>query len=144
VILRERGASRLAWFPGDVDRSFWRSDNGDLSLLLRNTINWLLKERQPVTVQGDGMVEIFAWKTDPGYAIHLLNYTNPNMLRGWFRDTYPIGGQRVRIRLPHAGAVKEVRALRSGKVLQHRVSGNSVEFLVPEVRDYEIAALTIA
>ena len=144
VILRERGASRLAWFPGDVDRSFWRSDNGDLSLLLRNTINWLLKERQPVTVQGDGMVEIFAWKTDPGYAIHLLNYTNPNMLRGWFRDTYPIGGQRVRLRLPHAGAVKEVRALRSGKVLEHRASGNSIEFLVPEVRDYEIAALTIA
>src|ERR1700738_619977 len=54
----------------------------------------LLKESRRVTVQRDGMVEIFAWKTDPGYAVHLLNYTNPNMLRGWFPDSYPISEQR--------------------------------------------------
>ena len=142
VILRERGSSRLAWFPGDVDRSFWRSNNGDLSLLLRNTIGWLLKDTQPATVKGDGMVELFAWRTQPGYAVHVLNYTNPNMLRGWFRDTYPIGPQHVTIRLPDTRAVKEVRELRSGKLLEHRVSGDRIEFTIPEVRDYEIATVT--
>ena len=39
-------------------------------------------------------IEIFAWETDPGFALHLLNYTNPNMLRGWFTATYPVGPQR--------------------------------------------------
>jgi hypothetical protein len=143
VILRERGASRLAWFPGDVDRSFWRSDNGDLSRLLRNTITWLLKDRQPATVQGNGMVELFAWRTQPGYALHVLNYTNPNMFRGWFRDTYPIADQHVRMHIAEAKAVKEVRALRSGKVIQHQVQGDAIEFVIPEVRDYEIAAITL-
>ncbi len=141
VLLRERGASRLAWFPGDVDRSLWRSDNGDLSLLLRNTVNWLLNEKRPVTVTGDGMAELFAWRTEPGYAIHILNYTNPSMLRGWFRETYPIREQRVRMSLANSASVREVRALRSGKVLPHHASGDAVEFVVPEVRDYEIAAV---
>jgi hypothetical protein len=143
VILRERGASRLAWFPGDVDRAFWRSENGDLSRLLRNTINWLVKDKRPVTVAGNGMTELFAWRTEPGYAIHILNYTNPNMLRGWFRDTYPIGQQRVHMSVGTAGSVKEVRALRTGKVLQHQASGEGIEFMVPQVEDYEIAAITM-
>ena len=72
----------------------------------------------------------------------MLNYTNPNMLRGWFRDTYPIGPQHVSMRLPDPRAVKEVRALRSGKLLEHRISGNGIEFTIPEVRDYAIAAIT--
>ena len=143
VIVRERGSSRLAWFPGDVDRSFWRSENGDLSQLLRNTISWLVKGKAPVAVTGKGMTELFAWKTEPGYAVHILNYTNPNMLRGWFRDTYPIGPQRVRISIGNAGSVQEVRALRSGKVLQHQTSADAVEFVIPEIADYEIAAITI-
>ena len=142
IILRERGASRLAWFPGDVDRSFWRSGNGDLSQLLRNTINWLLKDNQPAIVQGNGMVELFAWRTQPGYALHILNYTNPNMLRGWFRDTYAITDQHVRMRIPDPRAVKEIRALRSGKLIQHQVQSDAIEFVIPEVRDYEIAAIT--
>ena len=125
-----------------MDRSLWRSDNGDLSRLLRNTINWLLKGKAPVTVTGNGIAELFAWKTEPGYAIHMLNYTNPNMMRGWFRETYPIGPQQIRVTIGHARSVKEVRALRTGKVLQHKVSGDAIEFVVPEVRDYEIAAIT--
>jgi hypothetical protein len=88
-------------------------------------------------------VELFAWRTQPGYALHVLNYTNPNMFRGWFRDTYPIADQHVRMHIAEAKAVKEVRALRSGKVIQHQVQGDSIEFVIPEVRDYEIAAITL-
>ncbi len=77
----------------------------------------------------------------PGYAIHILNYTNPSMLRGWFRETYPIGAQRVRMTLANSASVREVRALRTGKVLPHQASGDAIEFVVPEVRDYEIAAV---
>jgi hypothetical protein len=42
-----------------------------------------------------------------------------------------------------AGSVKEVRALRTGKVLQHQASGEGIEFMVPQVEDYEIAAITM-
>jgi hypothetical protein len=142
VVLRERGSSRLAWFPGDVDRSFWRSNNGDLSLLLRNTIRWLLNGKQPVTVSGDGVADLFAWKTEAGYALHILNYTNPNMLRGWFRETYPIGPQKVHVALPGNPKVTHVRALRAGADLRFTHSPNGLEIQTPKINDYEVIAIT--
>jgi hypothetical protein len=142
VILRERGASRLAWFPGDIERSFWRSNDGDLSLLLRNSIRWLLRDQQPITVSGDGATELFAWKTQAGYALHVLNYTNPNMLRGWFRETYPIGPQTVRMQLPGHSNISQVRALRANATLPFKKIATGIEFTIPKVTDYEIVVLT--
>jgi hypothetical protein len=142
IVLRDHGASRLAWIPGDIDRSFWRSNNGDLSLLLRNTIRWLLKDRQPVTVSGDGIAELFAWRTEAGYALHVLNYTNPNMLRGWFRETYPIGRQKVRMTIPASAKISQVRALRAAMPLPFKQTATGIEFEIPRVTDYEVIALT--
>lgn len=141
IVLRENGASRLAWLPGDVERSFWRSDNGDLSRLLRNTIQWLLGGERPIVISGDGIAELFAWRTAPGYAVHILNYTNPNMLRGWFRESYPIRNQSVRLLLPDTASIAGVRALRSGSNLPHKQTGRTVEFTIPEIVDYEVVVL---
>ena len=49
--------------------------------------------------QGDGIVEVFAWETESGFALHLLNYTNPNMLSGWFTETYPVANDSARLLL---------------------------------------------
>ncbi len=142
IVLREHGHSRLAYIPGDVDRSFWRSGDPDLSRLTRNVIAWLIRDRAPVSVTGDGMIEVFAWETEPGFALHLLNYTNPNMLRGWFTSTCPIGPQRVRAELPEGIDGARVDLLRAGSSVPLKRSGRTVEFTVPEVQDYEVAIIT--
>jgi len=136
------GMSRRIWLPGDVDRSFWRSGNGDLSRLLQQAVRWVSRDRAPVKVEGSGLVELFAWETEPGFALHILNYTNPSFAKGWFRETYPLGPQTVRMELPEDARVKKVEALRAGVELRHRMNGRTLEFTVPAVRDYEIAAVT--
>ena len=144
VVIRERGASRLLYFPGDIERSVWRSGNTDVAQLLQNSIRWLLRDRMPVTVDGDGLVELFAWETDPGFAVHLLNYNNPNLHRGWIRRHYPIGPQAVKMEIPGGKKIARVELLRAGQDLRFSQNGARVEFTIPGVTDYEVAALSTA
>jgi hypothetical protein len=142
VVVREKGRSRLIYFPGDVERTLWRSGHTDISRLLQNSVRWVLHDECPVSIVGSGVLEAFAWETEPGYAVHLLNYTNPNMHRGWIREFYPIGEQKVRMRLPEGRRVTRVELLRSERTVPFRVSGGELEFTIPRVLDYEVAGIT--
>ncbi len=144
LVLRESGASRLVYFPGDYERTGWRSGNTDVAQLLINAIRWTLHQRAPVVVSGEGVVELFAWETDPGFAVHILNYNNPHLHRGWIRRHYPIGAQVVKMALPPGRRVTRVQALRAETDLPFIQNGAEVEFTVPGVVDYEVAALTTA
>ncbi|MGA2907914.1 MAG: alpha-amylase family protein [Terracidiphilus sp.] len=141
VVLRERGASRLAYFPGDIEPTMWLSGQADLSRLLVNSIHWVAGAATPVTIEGKGLVEIFAWETEPGFAVHVLNYTNPNAHHGWFSEFYPIGAQKVRFRLPAGRRVTRVELLRAERDIPFHAEGDLVEFTIPSVNDYEVAAL---
>jgi hypothetical protein len=141
VVLHENGSSRLAYFPGDIEPTMWISGHSDLSRLLRNTVKWILRGNQPVGVEGPGLVEAFAWETEPGFALHLLNYTNPNTHRGWFRDFYPIGAQAVRFEIPRERKVSRVELLCAERNIPFKRTGNGIEFTIPSVTDYEVAAI---
>ena len=143
AIFRETGKSRVAYFPGDIDRTFWRSGNTDLSQLIQNTVHWLVAgRRSPVSICGEGVVEAFAWETDPGYALHLLNYTNPNMTRGFLRRFYPVGEQNLEFEVAKGRPIRKVHALRAKKDLKFEQSDQVVRFDVPSIVDYEVIALT--
>ena len=143
MVLREVGASRLAYFPGDIERTFWLTGHGDLLRLLHNTIRWITQDTSAVHVDGDGFLELFAWETAPGYAIHLLNYTNPNAYHGWLSTAYPLGPQTVSMKLPEGVKVKTVDLLSSEKSIPFRIEGSVLRFTIPRVDDYEIAAVTV-
>jgi hypothetical protein len=139
----QKGTSRIAYFPGDIDRTLWRSGNTDLSQLLQQAVQWVAgADRPPVRVTGEGVVEVFAWQTEAGYALHLLNYTNPNMTRGFVRRFYAVGPQRVEFEVGGGTRVSRVRALRAGKEMSFRQAGRVISFEVPSVLDYEVIALT--
>jgi hypothetical protein len=140
VVVRETGKSRLVYFPGDVERTLWRTGHSDLSRLLQNAIRWVAGAA-PIEVKGDGFVETFAWETQAGFAVHVLNYTNPAAYRGWLRDFHPIGAQEVRMTLPRGRQVSRVELLRAETTVPFRVSDGAVTFTIPRVVDYEVAAI---
>jgi hypothetical protein len=141
VVVRQKGASRLIYFPGDIERTMWHSGHTDLARLLQNSIRWVAGGRAPVTIEGDGVIEAFAWETQAGFAVHLLNYTNPAMHRGWLRKFYPIGPQTVRMALPAGRRVTRVELLRAERDLRFSGGAGSIEFTIPRVEDYEVAGL---
>jgi hypothetical protein len=143
IVLREIGQARLAHFTGDVEGTFWRSDAADLGDLVVNTVKWLLHDDPGLTVDGNGLVEVFGWQTEPGYAVHFVNYTNPGAKHGLFRRTYAVGEQRVRLTLPSAKPVVRASLLRAETPLGFTQNGRIVEFTVPGIADYEVAALEV-
>jgi hypothetical protein len=144
VVIREHGRSRLVYFPGDIERTMWQSGHTDLSRLLRNSIAWVAGATPPVKIEGAGVIESFAWETEPGFAVHILNYTNPAMHRGWIRDFFPIGAQKVQMVLPPNRRVSRVELLRAEATIPFRAMDRTIEFTVPRVLDYEIAAIHAA
>jgi len=141
VVIREKGKSRLIYFPGDIERTMWKTGHTDLARLLQNSIRWVAGAGAPVTVDGDGVIETFAWETQAGFAVHVLNYTNPAMHRGWLRNFYPIGPQKVRMKLPAGRRVARVELLQAEVDVPFRMVNGAIEFTIPKVLDYEVAAL---
>ena len=88
-----------------------------------------------------GRDRTFAWETQAGFAVHLLNYTNPAMHRGWLREFYAIGPQQVKMSLPAGRKVTRVELLRAETNLPFAQRGGSIEFTIPKVVDYEVAAM---
>lgn len=143
VVLREASESRTAYFSGDIERTYWLTGHNDLLRLMLNTIQWLMHDERIVQIEGDGLVESFCWETTPGYALHLLNYTNPNAHHGWLQSMYPLGPQTIRMKLPSGIKVKSVDLLHAEQTVPFHVEDQTLYFKIPGIADYEVAAITV-
>lgn len=144
VVLQESGKSRMVWFPGDIERTYWITGHSDLLRLLHNAIRWVSHDERVVQVYGQGLIEVFCWETAPGYAVHLLNYNTPNAFHGWVEEANPVRMLRVTMKLPNGVNVKTVELLRSGQRPPFLFRDHMLQFAVPSLGDYEVAAITVA
>ena len=88
-------------------------------------------------------MEVIGWQTQPGYAIHLLNYNGPNAFRGHMRKLVPLGPQTVRVMLPDARPVRAVHLLRAGGTAAFKQTERTIEVVVPSVGLHEVVALEV-
>ncbi len=143
VFLRERGAGRVVYFPWDVDRTFWEVLSVDHLKLLRNAVAWATNEDPPVSVTGPGVLDVTVWRQRESLTVHLVNLTNPMMMKGPVRELLPVGEQRVRVRLPERLKAKRVHLLVSGTMPPVRQSGEWLEVTVPGIRAHEVVAVDL-
>src|SRR5439155_22644956 len=113
LYLRETGGGRVVYIPGDIDRSFWQVMCADHGKLLRNAINWALNEEPVVSVEGAGVMDITVWRQKDSMTLHLVNLTNPMMMKGPFREFIPVTA-KVKIRIPGNKNVKAVHLIMAG------------------------------
>lgn len=143
VYLRERGGSRIAYFPWDIDRVFWDVLCADHGKLLRNAVDWAANEERPVTVEGPGVLDVTVWRQKESVTVHLVNLTNPMMMKGPARELIPSLPQKVRLRLPDGRKAQRVQLLVSGKTPAHQESAGYLTLTVPAILDHEVVAVDL-
>jgi hypothetical protein len=142
LYLRDTGKGRIAYFPGDIDRSFWQIMSADHGKLIRNSILWALNEEPIVDVKGQGVIDITVWRQAKSMTVHLVNLTNPMMMKGPFRELIPVDAQ-VRIRVPEDLKVNGVQLLMRDQKPQFEIKEGMVILDVPKITDHEIVALNL-
>jgi hypothetical protein len=143
VYLGEIGAGRVVYFPWDIDRVFWEVLAVEHGLLLRNAVRWATNEDPPVEVKGPGVLDVTAWRQQRSLTVHLVNLTNPMMMKGPFRELIPVAEQRVVVRLPDGTRARRVQLLRDGRELPVQQAGARLSLTVPSILDLEIVAIDI-
>ena len=143
VYLRELGKSRIAYIPWDIDRTFWEIMNVDHGRLIKNIVDWAMNEDPPVHVAGPGILDVTMWRQKQSITVHLVNLTNPMMMKGPFREFIPIGEQKLRIRIPINTEVEKIHLLVSNKIPDYQIRDDIVSLTVPSILDYELVALDL-
>jgi hypothetical protein len=143
IFLRETIKGRIVYFPGDIDRTFWQILSADHGKLLRNAIRWALKEEPVIEVKGPGVLDVTLWRQQNSMTAHLVNLTNPMMMKGPFREFIPVGAE-VSIRIPDKTKVIAVKLLVSGKEVTWEIKEKKVELRIPQIIDHEIIGLDLS
>jgi hypothetical protein len=142
LYLHEVGKGHVAYFPGDIDRTFWQLMTDDHSRLLRSTIRWALNEDPIVDVKCKGVIDVAVWRQKESMTVHLVNLTNPMMMKGPFRDIFPVDAT-VEIKIPENNNVAGVRLLFGDTIPKYEIRGKKVSLNVTQISDHEIVALDL-
>lgn len=138
-----QAAGRVAYFPFDVDRTFWEVLCGDHLKMMRNALGWAHNEAPIVAVDGPGLLDVTAWRNAGALTIHLVNLTNPMAMKGPYRDFFPVGPHTIRVHLPAGVAAKRARLLAADKDVALELVGGVASVKVESIRDHEVVAIEV-
>jgi hypothetical protein len=139
LVLSEKGRSRIAFLPADVDRRYAREHLPDHGDLLANIVRWAAGDNIPVTVQGPGLIDCHLYRQGARSILHLVNLTNAATWRAPIEELIRVGP--IRVSLTASPAASSARLLVSGTTASLRKSGGTVELTVPSILDHEVLVL---
>ena len=143
VFARQTEGGRVVYFPFDLDRTFWEVLSIDHCRVLQNAVTWAHNEEQPLMVKGRGILDVSLWIQKNSVTAHLVNLTNPMMMKGPIREIIPLSEQEVQIRVPEGRRVNKAHFLVSGKQPAWRQAGGVVSLTVPSIDLHEVIALDL-
>jgi hypothetical protein len=144
AIVRRVGKGRVVYLPGDIDRTFWETMSFDQARLLRNAVLWATDEPAPLTVEGKGVLDVSVWTQKNSMTAHLVNLTNPMMMKGPIREIIPISEQKVEIQIPAGRKVKQVQLLVAGAKPNYTNKDGYIQLAVSSIALHEVIAVDLA
>jgi hypothetical protein len=143
LYLRSYGAGRAAYFPWDIDATFWDLLTLDHLRLFINTVDWVNREDRLITMKGPGVFDIAVWRQEKSITIHLINMTNPMCMEGPVRELLPSFSQELTFLMPEGTKPRGVKFLSTGKPAEYKMEGRKLILTVPSFLDHEVAAIDL-
>jgi hypothetical protein len=66
---------------------------------------------QAVELSGPGFLDVTAWPDRNAVVIHLVNLSNPMAMKGPYREFFPVGEQKIKVRLREGSQANAVHLL---------------------------------
>ncbi|MDB5588586.1 MAG: hypothetical protein JWP26_3556 [Devosia sp.] len=139
AVLRELpGGGRLVYFPWNIGETFWEVLNADHAVLIKNAVHWALKGRSRVEVEGKGIVDIATRESGNMLSVHLVNLTNPMMMKGPIRESIALAQQAVSVALPQGLSGANVRLLVSKQAPDVQIGEGRIKVHLPPILTNEV------
>jgi hypothetical protein len=140
LVLRERGKSRIAYMPADIDRRYAREHLPDHGNLLANVVRWACAGNVPLQVHGPGLIDCHLYRQRGRLILHLVNLTSAGTWRAPVEELIPVGPIQFRVPLPQAG-VRSARFLVSKVTQPITVDRGRASVEVPSILDHEVVVI---
>jgi hypothetical protein len=142
LYLRESGNSRIVYFPGDIDRAFWQVLCTDHGKLLGNVLRWALNEEPIAEADGPGVIDVTVWRQEHSMTVHLVNLTNPMLMKGPFRELIPVHA-KVTVKIPERLKPRGVHLLVSGLQPHYEIKESKLVVQASDIFDHEIIGIDL-
>ena len=138
LVLSQKGRSRIAFMPADMDRRYAREHLPDHGDLLANVVRWAAGSI-PLAVHGPGLIDCQLYRQDRRFILHLVNLTSAGTWRAPVEELIPVGPIRIGLTLPaETASVKKARLLVAGTVRPVQILSGSVHTEIPSILDHEV------
>ncbi len=135
---------RVVYIPWNIGEVFWTYLAPDQGMLIANAVKWALGKTPEVTVDGKGVFDLGLHDSDKGRTLCVLNLTNPMMMKGPLRDTWPVGPLKVSIEIPEGKTIASAKLLVAGEEVDVTVQDNRVTLDITEIETMEVVHLVWA
>ncbi len=141
LILSERGKSRTAYMPADIDRRYEREHLPDHANLLANVVRWAASDDIPLGVEGPGLIDCHLYSQGERLILHLVNLTNAATWRAPIDELIPVGPVKATIRLRAASGARSARLLVSNSTRPLAIVGNRATVEIASILDHEVVVI---
>jgi len=142
VITNTYGRGRVVYIPARFDSLQCEKLTPAIEKLFANSVNWVTQGEVPVMINSQATVGVTLFDQPGRRMLHLLNY-NAGMLQD-YQPVEPVFGIKVRMSVPEGKKVSRVHLLMKKSELQYNDKGGSIEFIIAELGEYEVAVMEIA
>lgn len=141
LVLSEKGKSRIAYMPADIDRRYEREHLPDHANLLANVVHWAGNEDFPLTVDGPGLIDCHLYSQEGRSILHLVNLTSAATWRAPLDELIPVGPVKVKVRLAGRSGTQTAQLLVSKTTRPVAVNQGIGTLEIDSILDHEVVVI---